>query len=69
MDFELRTSTAIQTHETASPAAIRPSALAEPQPHAVVSEIASSTIDMPTVISAAANQLIFPGTRTGDSGM
>ena len=65
----LRISTAIHTHDTASPAAINPSAFADPQPHVVVSEIASSTTDMPTVIRAAASQLIFPGTRTGDSGM
>ncbi len=35
----------------------------------VVSLIASSTSEMPIVISAPASQLIRPGTRTGDSGM
>jgi 2-polyprenyl-3-methyl-5-hydroxy-6-metoxy-1,4-benzoquinol methylase len=43
--------------------------LGEPQPHVVVSLIAISTIEMPRVISAAASQLMRPGTRTGDSGM
>src|SRR5664279_5039816 len=65
----LRASTAIHTAETARPAAIRPSVFDEPQPHEVVSEIASRTVEMPIVISAAASQLIRPGTRTGDSGM
>ena len=68
--WELRTSTAIQLTETATPARIRPSVLGDPQPHVVVSLIASSTVEMPTVvISAAASQLIRPGARTGDSGM
>jgi hypothetical protein len=65
----LRTSTATHTAMNASPTAIRPSVFADPQVHSVVSEIASSTAEMPIVINAAASQLIFPGTRTGDSGM
>src|ERR1039457_2711387 len=39
--LRLRVSTAIHTPETARPAAIRPSVFDEPQPHVVVSEIAS----------------------------
>ena len=65
----LRTSTAIQATETARPTASRPSVFGEPQPQVVVSLIASSTIEMPIVIRAAASQLTRPGTRTGDSGM
>ena len=53
---------------TARPAAIRASVLGEPQPQVVVSLIASSTVEMPIVISAAASQLMRPGTRIGDSG-
>jgi len=67
--LRLRTSTAIQATETATPTAIRPSVLADPQPHVVVSEIAINTTDMPAVISAAASQLMRPGNFTGDSGM
>jgi hypothetical protein len=35
----------------------------------VVSLTAISTVESPTVISAAASQLMRPGTRIGDSGM
>src|ERR1700729_2942773 len=48
---------------------IQPRVFDEPQPHVVVSETASSTTEMPIVISAAATQLTLPGTRTGDSGI
>src|SRR3984893_8498983 len=65
----LRTSTAIHTIETMTPTATSPRVLADPQPHLLVWLIASSTVEMPTVIRAAASQLIRPGTRTGDSGM
>src|SRR5258708_11554028 len=64
-----RTSRAIETAENARPTRIRPIVFGDPQPHLVVSLIASSTVEMPIVISAAAGQLIRPGTRTGDSGM
>src|SRR5580692_1103951 len=64
-----RASTATHTVDTARPAAIRPSVFAEPQPHVVVSLMAISTVERPIVISAAASQLIRPGTVTGDSGM
>src|ERR1019366_738842 len=64
----LRVSTAIHTAETASPAAIRPSVFVEPQPQVVVLLIASSTVEMPIVISAAASRLVGPATRTGDCG-
>src|SRR5271155_5229628 len=56
--FSLRTSTAIQTADTANPASSSPSVLDDPHPQVVVSEIASSTIEMPAVISAAASQLM-----------
>src|SRR5271155_474211 len=56
--FLLRTSTAIQSADTAKPASSSPSVFDDPQPQAVVSEIASSTIEMPAVISAAASQLM-----------
>ena len=49
--------------------ASRPSVFGEPQPQVVVSLTATSTVEMPIVISAAASQLMRPGTRTGDSGM
>ena len=55
--------------EKATPTASRPIVLAEPQPQVVVSLIASSTTDMPIVISAAASQLMRPGRahrRLGD---
>lgn len=64
----LRTSTATQAAHPSSPTASRPSVRAEPQPQTVVSEMATSTQQNPTVISAAAHQLTRPGTRTGDSG-
>ena len=40
-----------------------------PSPMSVVSLTASSTVEMPIVIRAAASQLMRPATRTGDSGM
>src|ERR1700749_2612098 len=63
--FELRTSTGTHSTVTAMPTASSASVLAEPQPQLVVSEMASSTIEMPIVISAAASPLILPGLRTG----
>ncbi len=65
----LRTSTAIHAQQTARPAAIMPSVFGEPQPHSVVCEIASSTVESPIVISVAASQLTLPGCLIGDSGM
>src|SRR5579864_945212 len=64
----LRVSTATHAAQTTRPAAVSPSVRDEPQPHAVASLIASSTAEMPALISSAASQLIRPGTRTGDSG-
>ena len=63
------TSTTTQAAQTASPAASRPIVRGEPQPQVVVSLIAIRTVEIPIVISAAASQLMRPGTRTGDSGM
>src|SRR6266566_6151321 len=65
----LLASTATQTIETMTPRRMRPSVLDDPQPQVVAWLIASSTVEMPTVISPAASQLTRPGTRTGDSGM
>ena len=67
--LSLRTSTSTHSAETARPAAIIARVLGDPHPQVVVSLIASSTVDIPTVISAAASQLMRPGVRTGDSGM
>ncbi len=64
-----RISTSTHMAVTTRPAAIRPRALAEPQPQLVVSLTASRTVERPTVIRKAAPQLMRPGTRTGDSGM
>jgi len=64
----LRASTATQTAHTTSPPASRPIVLIEPQLQTVASLTASRAAEMPTVISAAAAQLMRPGTRTGDSG-
>ncbi len=64
----LRTSTAIQAVITSSPAASNRSVLADPQPHVVVSETATSTAHMPTLISVAAVQFTRPGSLIGDSG-
>src|SRR2546421_324853 len=51
-----------------TPAASTPSVCAEPQPHTVVSLIATSASEMPVLIRTAAGQLTRPATRTGDSG-
>ncbi len=67
--MSLRASTITHTAEIAKPTASSPSVLGDPQPHVVVSLIASSTVDIPAVISVAATQLIRPSCLTGDSGM
>ena len=67
--LSLRVSTNTHSAEIARPTAIIPRVFGDPQPHVVVSLIASSTVDMPAVIRAAASQLIRPGVLTGDSGM
>ncbi len=64
----LRNSTATQATQTNAPTTSMISVFAEPQPHTVVSLTATRTSVMPTPISAAATQLMRPGTRTGDSG-
>ena len=64
----LRVSTATQPRHTITPAASRPSVRGEPQPHVVVSPIATRTPEIPRLISATAGQLMRPRTRTGDSG-
>ncbi|HEY8810715.1 MAG TPA: hypothetical protein VIM28_11925 [Solirubrobacterales bacterium] len=66
--LSLRTSTAIQATTKAKPTKTRPTVFVDTHPHSVVWLIARSTAEMPIVISAAAGQLIRPGTRTGDSG-
>src|SRR2546423_819003 len=65
----LRTSTAIQAKQNSSPKPNSPMVLAPPQPQTVVSAIAISTPQTPTLISVAASQFTLPGERTGDSGM
>ena len=64
----LLTSTATQAAQITPPTTSIPIVFAEPQPHVVVSLIAIRTSVIPALISAAAGQLIRPGTRTGDSG-
>lgn len=51
-----------------TPSAIRPSVLADPQPHALVWLTATSTRTRPVDISAAARQLMWPGSLTGEGG-
>ena len=58
--LSLRTSTAYPGARDGEAQRTSPSVLGEPQPHVVVSLIASSTVEMPIVISAAASQLIAP---------
>jgi hypothetical protein len=67
--IRLRTSTATQTAQNASPTASNASVLEPPHPHTVVWAIPISSAEIPTLISVAASQLTFPGERTGDSGM
>ena len=67
--FLLRTSTAIQSDRDRDPTASRPSVFGDPQPHVVVSRSRSARSRCQLVISAAASQLMRPGSFTGDSGM
>jgi hypothetical protein len=67
--WRLRTSTSTHRPQTAIPAASSPSVFGEPQPQTVVCAIATSTMQSPRLISAAATQLTVPGARIGDSGM
>src|SRR5437763_2720951 len=67
--WRLRISTTTQAAQTSSPKPSSDTVRVDVQPQLVVSVTASSTDVIPTLISAAASQLIRPGTRTGDSGM
>src|SRR5581483_6741432 len=64
----LRTSTRTHATQKRTPAASITIVFVPPQPHTVVSLTATRTRVMPALISAAASQLMRPGTRTGDSG-
>ena len=64
----VRRSTATQIASTATPAAIRPSVRALPQPQSLAREMAMSGSTSPTPSSAAPRQSIRPGMRSGDSG-
>src|SRR5690242_20518846 len=66
--WELAISTATQAAQVTAPATSIPIVFVEPHPQVVVSLIAIRINVIPALISAAAGQLMRPGTRTGDSG-